>query len=42
MGGRVLSNIMHLSQSIHNVITTAHERMEPRARDMAYLAVLTF
>ncbi len=33
-------NTMLLSQPIHNVIAAAHERMEPRVRDMANLPKL--
>ncbi len=36
--GSVLPNTIHLSQPIPNITTTAHDRIEPRDRDMAYLA----
>ncbi len=38
--GPVPPNTMLLSQPIHNVIAAAHERMEPRVRDMANLPKL--
>ncbi len=36
--GPVLPYAIHLSQPIPNITTTAHDRIEPRVRDMAYLA----